>query len=90
LVAGVLLLVAVVAYLITEAEAKTRRIKLAFDRQALGVRTRRSIADMRALRSESEWTRRDRARLRDQQAEILKSLETIENLLGAELASPGR
>jgi phosphate starvation-inducible protein PhoH len=90
MVAGALLLVAVVAYLFTEAEARTRRIKVALERRVPDVQTRRSFAELRALRGRSERTRRDRVRIRDQQAEILKSLGRIEHLLGTALASPGR
>ena len=90
MVAGALLLVAAVAYLVTEAEARTRRIRAALEREVLDVQTRRSFAELQALRDESERTRRDRARIGDQQAEILMSLARIKHLLGTAPASPGR
>ena len=85
--AGVLLLLAVVAYLINDAEDQSREIEASLERRALDVQTRRSMAEMRALRDENDRFRQDRANMRDRQEEILKSLGRIEKLLGANLAA---
>lgn len=86
-VAGVLLLLAVVAYLINDAEDQSRQIEASFERQALDVQTRHSMAEVRVLRDENDRMRQDRANIRDRQEEILKSLGRIEKLLGSTLAS---
>lgn len=79
--AGLLLLLAVVAYLINDAENLSVRMEAAAERQALDAQTRRSIAEMKALRDESERIRSDRESIHDQHEEILESLNRIEDLL---------
>ena len=85
IVAGVLLLLAVVAYLINDAEDQSRRIEATYERHALDAQARRSIAEMRALRDENDRIRQDRADIRGQQEEILKSLKRIEKMLERQL-----
>lgn len=82
IVAGVLMLLAIVAYLIDDAEDHSRRMEASFERQALDAQTRRTVAEVRAIRDENDRTRRERDRIRDQHEEMLKSLERIEKLLG--------
>jgi hypothetical protein len=86
-VAGVLLLLAVAAYLINDAEDQSRRIEASFERRALDAQTRRSMAELRVLRDENDRMRQDRTDIRDRQEEILKSLSRIEKLLGATMSS---
>ncbi len=83
IVAGVLLLLAVVAYLINDAEDQSRRVEATYERHALDAQTRRSISEMRALRDENNEIRLDREGIRGQQQEILKSVKRIQGLLEA-------
>jgi hypothetical protein len=82
IVAGALLLLAVVAYVINDAEDNSRwREATLRDRQAIQAQAQRSIGELKALRDESVRTIRDRRGLHDQQEAILKSLARIEKLL---------
>lgn len=77
-----MLLLAVVAYLINDAENLTLRLGAAAERQALGAQTRRSIAEMKALREENDRILSDRQGLLHWNEEILETLNRIEDLLG--------
>jgi type II secretory pathway component PulM len=82
IVAGVLLFLAVVAYVINDAEDKSRRTEAALrDRQVIQAQAQRSIVELKALRDESVRTIRDGAELHDQHEAILRSLGRIEKLL---------
>ena len=84
IVAGVLLLLAVVACLISEAQDRFQRREAALrDRQALRVHAQRSMAELKAFQEESDRTDRARAELHVQNEAILKSLERIEKQLEA-------
>jgi hypothetical protein len=77
-----LLLLAVVAYVINDAEDNSRwREATLRDRQAIQSQAQRSIGELKALRDESIRTIRDRAELHDKHEAILKSLVRIEKLL---------
>jgi len=84
--AGVLMLLAVVAYLINDAEDQSRRMEAALERQALDAQSRRTVSEMRALRGENDRTRRERDRIRAEHVQMLESLDRIEKRLGG--ASP--
>jgi hypothetical protein len=76
------LLLAVVAYVINDAEEYSRRREAALrDRQALQAQTQRSIVELKALRDESVRTLRDGAELHEQYEAILRSLLRIEKRL---------
>lgn len=92
IVAGVLLLVTVVAYVINAAESEYRRREANFrDRQSIQAETRRSIVELKALRDESNQIHRDKADLYERQEKILKALARIEGLLKRMApAGPGR
>jgi flagellar biosynthesis/type III secretory pathway M-ring protein FliF/YscJ len=82
IVAGVLLLLAVVAYLVNDAEDNSRRREAAVhDRQAARVHVQRATAELKALEQERDRNNRDRAELQDQNRAILESLKRIEKLL---------
>ena len=90
IVAGVFLLLTVVAYLISDAEDRFQRRKAALrDRQALYAQAQRSMVELKALQEESDRTNRARADLNAQQQSILKSLGRIETML-EERAPTGR
>jgi hypothetical protein len=87
IVAGVLLLLAVVAYSINDAEGNFLRREAALrGHQAVRAQVQRSTVEMKAFEEESARTIRDRAELHGQHDEIMKSLKRIEKLL--EGASP--
>ena len=89
IVAGVLLVVAIVAYVINDAEDNSRWKEATLrDRQAIQVQAQRSIGELRALRDESIRTIRDSAGVHDQHEAILRSLVRIEKLL--EVGAPTR
>ena len=83
IVAGVLLLLAVVAYLINDAETHSFRLESSAERQSLDAQTRRSISEMKTLREMNDRLRSDRQDLLDRNVEILESLSRIEVLLGS-------
>jgi type II secretory pathway component PulM len=85
--AGTLLLLAVVAYLISDAEANLERKESALRTQeALHMQTERAIAECRIHEAENDRIKKDRARLDSQQDAIIKSLRRIEAAL--ETAAP--
>jgi ABC-type bacteriocin/lantibiotic exporter with double-glycine peptidase domain len=82
IVAGVFLLLAVVAFLISDAEDRFQRSEATSrSLEALRVQTQRSIVELKALQEESDLTNRARADLDAQQQSILNSLARIEKLL---------
>ena len=82
IVAGVLLLLAVVACLISEAQDRFQRREAALrDHQALRTHAQRSMAELKAFQEESERIARARTDLHIQNEAILKSLERIEKQL---------
>lgn len=82
IVAGVLLLLAVIAYVINDAEDESRRREATRrDQQTIQAQAQRSIGELKALRDESIRTIRDRAEVHDKHEAILKSLARIEKLL---------
>jgi hypothetical protein len=87
--AGVLLLLAVVAYLISEAEDTLQRKKSALrSQEALRIQEERAIADRKVYEAENEEIKKERAKLDSQQNVIIKSLKRIEAAL--ETAAPPR
>jgi hypothetical protein len=92
IVAGVLLLLAVVAYLINDAEHNSRRREAAVhDRQAIRAQAQRATAELKALEEEKVRNDRERAELHHQNDAILESLKRIEKLLGgSRLTQAGR
>ena len=89
IVAGVLLLLAVVAYLINDAEDNSRhRAATLRDRKELQAQAQRSIVELRAMREEHARTAQDRAELREQHEVVRRSLDRIEKLLD-QMASTG-
>jgi type II secretory pathway component PulM len=82
IVAGMLLLLAVVAYVINDAQAlsRLRRADLR-DQQALAAQIQRSAAALRACREEADRIGRVRSELQGQYATILESLKRIEKRL---------
>jgi hypothetical protein len=84
IVAGVSLLLAVVAYVINDAEHNSRRRAATLrERQELQAQAQRSIVELKSLRDESVRTIRDGAEIHEQHEAILRSLERIEKLLEA-------
>ncbi len=84
IVAGVLLLLAVVAYLINDAEHNSRRREAAVrDRQAVRAQAQRVMVELKALEEERDRNTRERVELHHQNDAILKSLKRIEKLLGS-------
>ena len=82
IVAGILLLLAVVAYVINDAEDESHRREATLrDQQTIQAQAQRSIGELKALRDESVRTIRDGGGLHDQHEAILKSLSRIEKLL---------
>ncbi len=83
IVAGALLLVAVVACLINDAEHNSRRREAdTRDRRVILAETQRAMAESKALEDERERHDQVRADLHNQNDAILKSLKRIEELLG--------
>ncbi len=82
IVAGVLLLLAVVAYLIHDAETHSFRREASAERQSLDAQTRQSIAEIKALREVNDRMLLERQELLERNEEILESLHRIEVLLG--------
>jgi hypothetical protein len=89
IVAGVLLLLAVVAYSINDAEDNFLRREAALrGHRAVGAQAPRSIVESKALQEGGARTVRDGAELHGERDEILKSLKRIEELL-ERASSPG-
>jgi len=85
ILAGALLLLAVVAYLINDAEDNSRLREAALHhRQTLRAQAQLSIAELKSLEEERDRNNRDRADLHDQNRAILESLKRIEKRLGGE------
>ncbi len=82
IVAGVLLLLAVVAYLIHDAETHSFHMEASAERQSLDAQTRQSIAEMKTLREMNDQMQLERQDLLDRNQEILESLKRFEALLG--------
>lgn len=90
-VAALLLLTAVVADLIHDAEANHQRLQVAeSSRRALDEQSRRSIAELRTRAEESLATGQDRAELIVQYQRILEALARIERSLETSAPIPGR
>lgn len=84
IIAGILLLLAIVAYSIDHAEESSLRKEAALrGRQTDREPGQRSILESKALQGERARTIRDVADLHGQHDEILKSLKQIEKLLEA-------
>ena len=92
IVAGVLLILAVVAYSIRDAEDGFLRREAALrGYHAVGVQAQGSIVSLKSFRAGSARTIRDRAEILEQHAEILKSLRRIKKLVEAvSPREPGR
>jgi type II secretory pathway component PulM len=89
IVAGALLLLAVVAYLINDAQGNSQWREAALrGQQALHAQAQHSIVEMKTLEQERTQSSRDRAELHDQNEAILKSLARIQRLL-EEMDAPG-
>jgi hypothetical protein len=90
IVAGVLLILAVVAYSINDAEEIYLRREAALrGHQAAGAQTQGPIAELKSLQEESARTIREKTEILGQHDEILKSLKRIERLVEA-ASSPER
>ena len=84
ILAGMLLLLAVVAYLISDAEENLRRAEAVLrGREALRVQQERAIADRKTYQAVSDRMNKERAELLSQQDAIIKSLKRIEESLEA-------
>src|SRR5581483_4782719 len=80
--AGGLLLLAVVSYLISESENdQQRRASAIRAADALRIQADRAMQDRKIYNAELDRTRKDRARYDSQQDAIIKSLERIEAAL---------
>ena len=83
ILAGVLLMLAVVAYSIRDVEDRSRRMEELLECRTLEAQARRSIGELRALRDESDPTHPRRDGSSEEREGILRSLERIEGLLEA-------
>ena len=83
IVAGVLLLLPIVAYSIHDVEDRSRRMEEVLEHRTFEAQARRSIGEMRALRDESDPTRPQRDGGCEEHEGILRSLKRIEELLEA-------
>jgi hypothetical protein len=82
IVAGALLLLSVIAYLINDAQDNSLRREAALrGPDSLPAQAQHSIVKMKALEEERIQNCRDRAELQEQNEAILKSLARIEGLL---------
>lgn len=86
-IAGIFLTLAVVSYLINDAQDNYQRRAAALrDLQVFRAQVQRSRVEMQAFREESDRNDQDRAELQEQYAAILKALERIERLLEGAVA----
>ncbi len=84
ILAGMLLLLAVVAYLISDVEENLRQAEAVLrGREALRVQQERAIADRNTYQAVNDRMNKERAELLSQQDAIIKSLKRIEELLEA-------
>ena len=82
ILAGILLLLAVVAYLISDAEENLQRKEADLHgREALRVQKEQAIEERKAYQAESNRMNKERAELHSQQDAIIKSLKRIEETL---------
>ncbi len=81
IVAGVLMLMAVVAYAIHDAENWSRRIEMNFARRAIDDQTRRSLTEMKTIRDQHARVHLEQQQVERRQAEILERLRRIEAML---------
>jgi predicted nucleic acid-binding Zn-ribbon protein len=89
--AAILLLLAVVAYLISDVEENLQRKEAVLrGREALRFQMEQAIEDRKTYRDECGRMNKERAELHSQHDAILKALTRIEESLGAAgLSSPG-
>ncbi len=84
ILAGILLLLALVAYLISDAEENLKRKEATLhDREALRVQKEQAIKDLKTYQAESNRINKEQAELLSQQDAIIKSLKRIEKSLEA-------
>jgi hypothetical protein len=84
ILAGIFLLLTVVAYLIHEAEESRRRKEAdLYGREALRVQRQQAIEDRRSYQAENDRMNKERAELHSQQDAIIKTLKRIEETLEA-------
>ncbi len=84
ILAGILLLLAVVAYLISDAEENLQRNEAVLHgREALRVQKEQAIEDRKTYQAQSDRINKERAELHSQQDAIIKALKRIEDSLEA-------
>jgi hypothetical protein len=84
ILAGIMLFLAVVAYLISDAEENLQRGEaVLYGREALQVQKEQAIEDRKTFEAQSDRMNEERAELHSQQDTIIKALRRIEESLDA-------